>query len=621
MKIKKKNYFIKNLKYLIGISAFFIILFAFFSTKLAQEFSYSFLTSIGLISPVSEEPSSNFIEGAKISKNNYVPDELLIRFKPGLDREKEKKILTDHKLKEKEEIKQIGVKVVSVKPDILQKIEKMLAKNPNVDFVEKNRIAEITLTPNDPKYGQQWHLPNIQAPQSWDISTGDPNVKITICDTGIEKTHSDLADKILSGWNFVSNNDDVTDVFGHGTKVAGTAAAITNNNLGVAGVSWDSRIIPGKVGRDSDGWATWSALANCVIFGADKGAKVANMSYGVVGSSTISSAGKYMMDKGGLAVASAGNSGTLENYPDNPYIIFAAATGSNNLRASFSSYGPFVDLAAPGSGILTTTTGGGYSSVSGTSFSAPITAGVAALIFAANPSLTPNQVEQILKSTALDLGDSGYDMYYGWGRVDAAKALLAAASTPPPPVDNIPPTVSIAYPNNNEEVKGVVEVRVSASDNEAVSKVELYINDSLFATDNSSPYNFIWDTTLIQNGTYKLYAKAYDKNGNSATSDTIAITVANVPDITPPNVTITNPKDGSVLSGNTVKITTNATDPSGIQYIKIYIDSKLVKTCVDAASCAFNWSLKKVAKGSYIITAEAADKANNVNKVLIVVSK
>jgi len=172
---------------------------------------------------------------------------------------------------------------------------------------------------------------------------------------------------------------------------------------------------------------------------------------------------------------------------------------------SWSTYGPYIDLAAPGSGTYTTFKGGGYGSASGTSFSTPLTAGLIALIFAANPSLTPTQVEQILKTTTNDLGEPGYDIYYGWGRINTSKALRVAAGTPPPPSDTTPPNVAITYPNDGATISGSIIVTVDAKDNTAVSKVELYKNGALFAVDFDALYEFYWDTTCDSDGPHTHY--------------------------------------------------------------------------------------------------------------------
>src|SRR6185369_8180687 len=171
----------------------------------------------------------------------------------------------------------------------------------------------------------------------------------------------------------------------------------------------------------------------------------ANISYSpITDSSTVTSAAKYLQSKGGVVTSSAGNTGTFVSTPDSPYILTVSATDANDVLSSSSSTGNNVDLSAPGISIRTTARGGTYAAVSGTSFSAPIVAGVAALVMTANPSLTPAQVQDILKQSADDLGASGWDASYGWGRVNATRAVAMAGGSSN--VDSTPPVVSITSP-------------------------------------------------------------------------------------------------------------------------------------------------------------------------------
>ncbi|MEM2464821.1 MAG: S8 family serine peptidase, partial [Candidatus Bathyarchaeia archaeon] len=313
--------------------------------------------------------------------------EFLLRFKPGVCRGGGEALLRSLDACVVDEIPQIRVLVISVPGEAADRVKSALMRNPMVDFVEENRLIAPSQTPNDPYYSRQWHLPAIGAPDAWDISTGSQSVVIAILDSGVDPSHLDLAGKLLSGWNFYDNNADTSDVYGHGTKVAGVAAAIANNGIGVASVAWSCVILPIRV-TDTNGYTTYSLLSKGLVYAADRGAKAAVMSFQIFSGSSLSSAAKYLMDRGGLAVAAAGNTGKYEDYADNPYIVSVSATASGDILASFSSYGPYVDLSAPGVSIYTTIRGGGYGSVSGTSFSAPIVASVAALIFSVNPSLT-----------------------------------------------------------------------------------------------------------------------------------------------------------------------------------------------------------------------------------------
>lgn len=540
--------------------------------------------------------------------------EFLLRFKPGVCRGGGEVLLRSLGAYIVDEIPQICVLVISVPGEAADRVKSALMRNPMVDFVEENRLIAPSQTPNDPYYSRQWHLPAIGAPDAWDISTGSQSVVIAILDSGVDPSHPDLAGKLLSGWNFYDNNADTSDVYGHGTKVAGVAAAIANNGIGVASVAWSCVILPIRV-TDTNGYTTYSLLSKGLIYAADRGAKAAVMSFQIFGGSSLSSAAKYLMDRGGLAVAAAGNTGKYEDYADNPYIVSVSATASGDILASFSSYGPYVDLSAPGVSIYTTIRGGGYGSVSGTSFSAPIVAGTAALIFSVNPSLTPVDVERILESTAVDLGDSGYDVYYGWGRVNLYEALKAAAGAAPPPPDTTPPIVEITYPRSGDIVSGAVVVSVSASDDRGVARVELYKNGVLFAVDSEEPYEFYWDTTSEPDGAYTLVARAYDAAGNVGESGAVSVNVVNSMDVKPPTVSIIKPSDGSTVS-KTVDVVASAWDESGISRVEFYVDGKLAAT-VSAEPYTYRWNTRSVRDGWHTITAKAYDKYGNAAEATV----
>lgn len=533
--------------------------------------------------------------------------ELLLRFKPGASWQCREKILKDFGLEVLDEIPQIKVLVVSVPESALQRVKPALMRNPVVDFVEENVWVSPQVVPNDYYFSFQWHLRKIGAPDAWDISVGSSNVMVAVLDSGVDSSHPDLAGKLVSGWNFYNNNWDTSDVAGHGTAVAGVTAAATNNTIGVAGVGWNCLILPVRV-TDENGYASYSLLSKGLIYAADRGARVAVVSFRIFNGSALTSAAKYFVDKGGLVFAAGGNTGQFENYTDNPYIISVSGTTSDD--KSWGSYGPYIDLSAPCSAIYTTTRGGGYGNVGGTSFSAPIAAGVAALIFSVNPSLTPSQVEQILESTAVDLGDPGYDIYYGWGRIDASKALREAVGISPPPPDITPPNVAITSPKDGATVSGGITVTVDAGDDVAVSKVELYKNGALFAVDFDAPYEFYWDTTCDPDGVYALTAKAYDKANNVGESNTVSVNVANkAKDTSPPTISVTQPLNGSTVS-RTIDIMVSAWDESGISKVEFYINAKLVATDSEEPY-VYRWNTRSVKNGWHTIMVRAYDSFGN----------
>jgi hypothetical protein len=371
---------------------------------------------------------------------------------------------------------------------------------------------------------------------------------------------------------------------------------------------------------NADGYAYWSTVSQGIYWAADQGARVVNISFnGVSGSSTITSAADYLRSKGGVVVASAGNTSGYQDYPANASILVAAATDSSDIRASWSSYGNYVDVAAPGVSIYSTTNGGGYANVSGTSFSSPITAATVALMLSANPKLAAVDVDKIIKSTALDLGTAGFDQYYGYGRIDAAKAVATAKSyaATSTTTDTQAPAISIASPTGGK-VGGVVPVDVKYSDNVGVTRAELYVNGSKVASDDTSPFAFAWDTSTVADGAYTLVTKAYDAAGNVGTSAAVSVTLGN--DTVAPVIGSLTPANGATVSSSKQVVTASATDNQQVTKISLTVDGKEVAIAY-GSSVSYSWNTRKVAKGAHSITVRAWDAAGNTASKTISVNK
>lgn len=551
----------------------------------------------------------------------------MIRFKPGVDETHQKAILDALRVKIIDKIPQINVLMMSAPLRFLPDVERVLTQyNCIIDFIERDDIIPCSLIPNDQYYSTEWHLQRIRAPEAWDITTGSSNVTVAVLDSGVDSSHPDLAGKLVQGYNFYNDNYDTSDVYGHGTKVAGVVAAATNNSIGVASVGWGVTIMPIRV-TDSSGYALLSLLTRGLIYAADRGAKVAVISFQIYGGNSLMSAAKYFFEKGGLVFAAGGNSGSHVNDADNPFIVSVSATTSTDSIASFSTYGPFIDISAPGVSIYTTIRGGGYGTVSGTSFAAPIVAGVAALMFSVNPCLAPSDVEAILEATSVDLGDPGCDIYYGWGRVDAISALRALTSTTPlttisSSIDLNPPTAKIIYPSNGAVLSGGVTVKVNAGDDNLVSKVELYINGNLFAIDPEPPYEFYWDTKKYADGAYTLIAKAYDSSNNVGVSEGVKVNVSNspvAPTSSPITIRVLSPSNGSTVSKRTY-IRVSASSSSKIKNIQIYIDGVLVSVNRDRSTCQYLWNTRLHRNGEHIIKVMVYDSLGNIAETSIVVN-
>ncbi|MEA3290626.1 MAG: S8 family serine peptidase [Campylobacterota bacterium] len=388
-----------------------------------------------------------------------------------------------------------GTEIIVVKIKNIKGLEKSFAdrlKNTNaVKFAEPDMALPLTTEPNDEFYGAQWHHPKINSPLAWDLTQGSENIKVCIIDTGVDTDHIDLsANLLLPGFNVVSQNQDVEDKIGHGTGTSGVVGAIGNNIDGVAGVNWNVGIYPIKVNFDDiEGYAYISDMVKAISHCSTENGKIANLSYGGANSTAIDSAATTFKENGGLLFMSSGNNGKKYNviqYPDFNSFVAVGATDQNDQKASFSTYGSFIDITAPGVDIATTYKDNKFVYYSGTSFSSPMVAGVGALIYAIDPDFTPDQVEEILFTTATDIDDTGEDIRTGHGRIDAGAAIEMANNynTSPniAPVANIlvnptsgdaPLTVSFDGSNSSDEDGSIVsylwEFGDNTTSNQAVS--------------------------------------------------------------------------------------------------------------------------------------------------------
>ena len=322
-------------------------------------------------------------------------------------------------------------------------IQAALDRSPLVSEVGPNTIRYAAAVPNDPNYSaQNGYLQAMNLPDAWNTTTGNDSLILAIIDSGVQLTHPDLAGRLVPGWDFVNNDADPSDDFGHGTMVAGIAAASTNNGRGVAGATWRGKIMPIKV-LDSRGAADDENIARGIKYAVDHGANVINLSLGGPGEGTgiLQQFVDYATSRNVVVVAAAGNDGdksvleaTAPHYPAAcAGVIAVGSISAAGNHSSFSSYGNWVDVVAPGESIVSTTLptrsnnftsyGGG----SGTSFSAPLVASVAFLMRSADPNASQATISSRLIASSRDLGPAGFDSVYGTGMVDASAALAAVS--------------------------------------------------------------------------------------------------------------------------------------------------------------------------------------------------
>ncbi|MEV8505369.1 S8 family serine peptidase [Actinoplanes sp. NPDC051475] len=518
----------------------------------------------------------------------------------------------------------LRAQTIEVSPARKDRVIAALKSNPDVAYVEVDRVRKMTaVTPDDPFYTgkdeDEPHLPlqvevdNVRLPEAWETTTGDAAVKIAVVDTGVTKT-GDLADAVLDGYNYVSNTtnaaDDVSGAGpnGHGTAVASLIAGRGNNGEGMAGGCWSCKIIPVKV-LDKNGNGYDSNVAKGIVYATKAGAKIINLSLGGSGSSQVlADAVSYANLKGVLVVAAAGNEGgttheTAKQYPA-AYsdVVAVGATGRNtDQRAGFSSFNKsgdtWVDIAAPGVVAAMDRYGNYHTGWPGTSFAAPMVSGVAGLIKTVHPDYTGWSMQRALLKSARPISPSGWVTY---GMLDAAKALTIATDPEPPTL------TGLSTPGEGWRMHGKVAIKPTgiADPWSGMRNVDLYVDGIYKAQDRTAPYEFTYDTTG-RNGKVALEIRAYDKAGNRAVFKR-SITADNIL----PTVKITSgPANGATVSG-TVKLTATASDANGVRTVEMLINGKVKQTDTTAP---YNFSFKASSYASGMkVQVRATDVAKNI---------
>ena len=389
----------------------------------------------------------------------YSPDQVLVKFKHSLPTGLIESTIAAYDSRGIKKIPRLNVYQIQI-PEYTT-VEEMifaLGQNPDVEYVEPNYRMHLAVTPNDPYFKWQYSLYNsgqeiwyggprgtsradIKATEGWEETTGVDSVVIAVLDTGVDMDHPDLENNILSaGRDFANDDFDATDDHWHGTHVSGIAAANTNNEIGIAGVAWNCKILPVKVikviqGQTPFGETSW--VAEGITWATDNGADIINLSIGVEDSSqTLENAMSYAYERDVVIVAAAGNESAPVLYPAayNDYCLAVAATDHNDNTAVWSNFGPQIDIAAPGENILslvpTWSVGPGqppYAYSDGTSMSTPHVAGLAALIKGLKPWLENWEIMNVIRYSADDVNSvqhPGNDEHVGYGRINSENALV-----------------------------------------------------------------------------------------------------------------------------------------------------------------------------------------------------
>jgi len=578
---------------------------------------------------------------SKLSRRapEIVPGRLLVKYRAGVSASHRKNVMMAAGARIERDLPKLDVYAIEVPTGSdMKTYAEMLRSRPEVEFVEPDYLVYPVgdMVPDDPMYGSQWHLPAVSCPSAWGMTMGSDQITIALCDTGVEATHPDLASKLVPGWNIMDNNADTSPVASHGTWTAGTAAATGNNEIGVASPALNCKIMPVRVSSRTDGAALISALAAGVTWAADHGARVASVSYMGADTGLMINAGKYIRDRGGVLVMAAGNTNTYFGAPDAPEIIVVSGTDQSDQLAWFTTTGSYVDLSAPGVGILTTAPGGGYQPVNGTSFSTPLVAGSIGLMMSLNPALTPAQVDAILKVSADDLGPAGWDPGYGWGRLNIGRAIGIVEGMMMGSPDTTRPALGFAQPQVGGTQNGLIgmsageRVSVNALDDRAVASVSLLADGAPVGTITtatsgaSASYNFFCDTSSYADGSqHTLTAVATDEAGNT-TSISFAVTASATFDATAPTITFTQPQISSGIASvgesanETIEV--NAQDNKAVTSVSVYADGIPMGT-LTSAPYRFGWNTSAMAVGSqHLLQALASDAAGNATVASLTVT-
>ncbi|MGM9923446.1 MAG: S8 family serine peptidase [Bacillus sp. (in: firmicutes)] len=548
----------------------------------------------------------------------YEPGELIVVFSDAASEEKKQEIVTKYNLKVQSTLQNDRFMLVETpRGKQAEEVAEALVKFPEIKYVQPNKKVKKLFTSQEPYYKKQWYLPKIETPRAWDSTKGSSDVVVAVIDSGVQKDHRDLKGSIVSPIDMVTGSSDYEPDF-HGTHVAGIIAAAFNK-YGTAGIAPNTKIMPINVFEGEDAYS-WTIVAG-IEYAVENGADIINMSLGQYGYDYAEDyAIQQAVKKGVTVIAAAGNENTDELFYPAAYsnVIAVSATDSNDRITYFSNYGSYVDVSAPGEGILSTSVGNGYEYLDGTSMAAPVVSGIAALILAKNPFTTVAEVQTILKKSSVDLGNRGWDTFYGNGRVSAYKALTLTNL----PIHHFKSADSFTIKGNNRMSASFVapkNTKLSVSIQNASGKtVKTILSNKKWNGDKATVY---WNGSLDNgsyagNGKYKIVMSVSSEKGSFRTFKTITVKNAMPATITVPATTYFSPAVQSKTS-----IPVNVSKPAKVTAKVVNAQNKLVKTIwnnvsVGAGQRILNWDGKNengklVGDGTYKVLLTAADANNN----------
>ncbi|HVM45020.1 MAG TPA: S8 family serine peptidase [Candidatus Thermoplasmatota archaeon] len=472
----------------------------------------------------------------------------------------------------------------------------------NVRYVEWNDpgFGSVLLVPNDARYNEAGHYGSrkIGAEAAWDRTLGSASVKVAVIDSGLRATHEEFAGqaRILQGYDAISEDNTPQDTCGHGTHVTGTIAATINNGKGIAGMAQVS-IYPIRALTNSllllcSG--STADLAQALRLAADQGAAMSSNSWGGGTSAAISDAISYSHAKGTIVIAAAGNDGSCTNCVSEPWrsnhekVIVVSSTDANDALSGFSSQGPQVDVAAPGSSILSTynSNDASYTTLSGTSMAAPHVTGTAALVKSLHPSWGYAEIDQRLKATAVDLGAPGKDDRFGHGRISADAATRSTSATAP---------AAPALSGSAGDASASLAWTTPADGGSAITGYRVYRDGALHATLGVT--NAYAESGLANGQTYVYEVAAVNAVGEGARSNALSLTPQATPNVAP---TACFSVSASGLAASVDGSCSSDSDGSVVGYAWDWGDGSLASS---GASASHTYA----ASGTYTVTLTVAD--------------
>lgn len=539
---------------------------------------------------------------------------------------------------------------------VLERLIDRYKSDDSIEIAQPSFVSHSMAVPNDPFYSSafsfqgyddMWGMKKINAANAWDFGQGSNNIIIASIDSGVDANHPDLSANMWTntdgshGWNFINDTSNSADDNGHGTFTAGVMGAVGNNAIGVVGVNWTTRIMALKF-LDNNGQGSNFNAGRALQWATDKGAKVINNSYGCICiDKLLEDAVDYAHDRGVVVVAAAGNgrndaSGTfvstidaIDFTPANAdNAIVVGATDAFDQKAGFSNTGPKIDVTAPGVDIISTkganscTTN--YCINKGTSFAAPHVAGLAALMLANNPSLSPEQIRQLIRSGSVDLGASGRDDNFGYGRINAYNSVYKVASQQlplAPYFSNLKSRDKILPGQTNETLYGG-----SPGSNFSSCKIEVGKGRTPTAWTSALGTCFqrasgagligTIDSKTFDGSLYTVRLTAISTSGATYVSQVFDVQIGNIPSVPDPNaprVDLMYPQSTGHTFRGLVIIKANITG-SGITKGELVIDNYKVVASDTTAPFEFPWDTTLERVGNHIVTVRGYDSSGRMSE-------